>query len=53
MPCCVNSEAAVAEVIVGDQAEVAWRKSADLEELMPYGVFEPVVQRLQCVCPIS
>jgi hypothetical protein len=34
-------------------AEVTWRKFADLEELMPYGVFEPVVQHLQLVLPIT
>jgi 8-oxo-dGTP diphosphatase len=39
-------------VIVGDPeelAEVAWRKLPELDELMPYGVFEPVTEHLQRV----
>lgn len=37
------------DVVVGDPeelAEVAWRSLADLDELMPYGVFEPVAEHL-------
>jgi 8-oxo-dGTP diphosphatase len=40
------------QVIVGDPeelAEVAWCQLADLDELMPYGVFDPVVEHLQRV----
>lgn len=39
-------------VVVGDPeelAEVAWRDIADLDELMPYGVFDPVAEHLQRV----
>jgi hypothetical protein len=39
-------------VIVGDPdelAEVAWRKLPELDELMPYGVFELVTEHLQRV----
>lgn len=38
------------DVIVGDPeelAEVVWRDLADLDELMPYGVFEPVAEHLR------
>lgn len=38
------------QVRVGDPeelAEVAWRNLRDLDELMPYGVFEPVAEHLR------
>lgn len=38
------------DVVVGDPeelAEVAWRSLAELDELMPYGVFEPVAEHLE------
>jgi 8-oxo-dGTP pyrophosphatase MutT (NUDIX family) len=40
------------QVTVGDPeelAEVAWRELADLDELMPYGVFDPVSDHLRRV----
>jgi len=39
-------------VVVGDPEElvaVAWRPLADLAELMPYGVFDPVMDHLKAV----
>lgn len=38
------------QVVVGDPdelAEVAWRKLDELDELMPYGVFDPVMEHLR------
>lgn len=40
------------DVIVGDPeelAEVVWRPLSELDELMPYGVFEPVGEHLKSV----
>jgi 8-oxo-dGTP pyrophosphatase MutT (NUDIX family) len=40
------------QIVVGDPdelAKVAWRGLADLDELMPYGVFEPAANHLQRV----
>jgi len=37
------------DVIIGDPeelAEVAWRSPTELDDLMPYGVFQPVAEHL-------